>query len=118
MISPGCVIQGEVRNSILSPGVLVEKGAVVSDSIVMHRTVIRRDAKVYRSIVDKRCEVGRRAQVGAPRDPGAVSGAEQDGSARSAGLVVVGKGTVIEDDSVVSPGETIGNPPPAGAGQP
>ena len=34
MIQNGCVIEGEVRNSILFPGVHVEEGAVVKDSIL------------------------------------------------------------------------------------
>ena len=118
MISPGCLIQGEVRNSILSPGVVVEKGAVVSDSIVMHRTVVRRGARVIRSIVDKRCDVGQRAQVGVAREQAPVCGLAQDGSARSAGLVVVGKGTVIADDTVVAPGETVGAAPHERTGAP
>ena len=41
MISHGCVINGTVVNSVLSPGVRVDVGAVVRDSIVMFDTVIR-----------------------------------------------------------------------------
>ena len=42
LISHGCIIDGTVVNSVLSPGVRVEVGAVVRDSIVMFDTVIRR----------------------------------------------------------------------------
>ena len=41
LISHGCVINGTVVNSVLSPGVRVDVGAVVRDSIVMFDTVIR-----------------------------------------------------------------------------
>ena len=48
LISHGCVINGTVVNSVLSPGVRVEVGAVVRDSIVMFDSVIRSGAVVDR----------------------------------------------------------------------
>ena len=53
LISHGCVINGTVVNSVLSPGVRVDVGAVVRDSIVMFDSVIRSGAVVDRSILDK-----------------------------------------------------------------
>lgn len=53
IVAQGCVIEGEVRNSVLSPGVRVGKGAVVSDSVVMHDSVIEQDAKLSFVIADK-----------------------------------------------------------------
>jgi glucose-1-phosphate adenylyltransferase len=41
LISHGCEIHGTVVNSVLSPGVRVDVGAVVRDSIVMFDSVIR-----------------------------------------------------------------------------
>ena len=41
LISHGCVIDGTVVNCVLSPGVRVDVGAVVRDSIVMFDSVIR-----------------------------------------------------------------------------
>lgn len=68
MASNGCVIYGTVINSILSPGVQVEKGAVVRDSVVMNDTVIRAGAEVFRCILDKEVEVGSNARLGASDD--------------------------------------------------
>ncbi|MDA8204187.1 MAG: sugar phosphate nucleotidyltransferase, partial [Chloroflexi bacterium] len=53
MISHGCVIYGTVEHSVLSPGVRVDVGAVVRDSIVMFDSVIRAGAVVDRAILDK-----------------------------------------------------------------
>ena len=64
MISHGCVIDGSVQHSVLSPGVRVGPGAVVRDSIVMFDSVIGRDAVLDRVIVDKECVIGDGAQVG------------------------------------------------------
>ncbi len=68
MASNGCVINGTVINSILSPGVCVEKGAVVRDSVIMNDTVIRAGAQVSRCILDKEIEVGAGALLGAGKD--------------------------------------------------
>jgi glucose-1-phosphate adenylyltransferase len=63
-ISPGCLIYGHVENSILSPGVVVEKHAVIRDSIIMHDSVIGQEAQVVRSIVDKNVHIGASAIIG------------------------------------------------------
>ena len=64
VISPSCHIAGTVENSILSPGVIVERGARVLDSIIMHDSVIGEGAIVERCIIDKEVRVGDRADVG------------------------------------------------------
>jgi len=64
MISHGCVIHGRVEHSILSPGVRVERGAVVRDSIVMFDTVVGEGAHVDRAILDKDCVVGAGSLIG------------------------------------------------------
>jgi glucose-1-phosphate adenylyltransferase len=68
MISHGCVVHGTVLHSLLSPGVTIEAGAVVRDSIVMFDTVVRQGAVLDRAIVDKDCEIGEGAIVGAGTD--------------------------------------------------
>ena len=40
LLSNGCIIAGRVENSVLSPGVIVEAGAEVRNSILMNDTVI------------------------------------------------------------------------------
>jgi len=64
MISHGCVIEGSVEHSILSPGVRVERGAVVRDSIVMFDTVVGEGASLDRAILDKDCVVGKGSRIG------------------------------------------------------
>ncbi len=64
LISAGSNIQGTVINSVLAPGVVVEKGAIVKDSILFTDCVVKRDAVVNLSILDKRVTVGRDAVVG------------------------------------------------------
>ncbi len=92
LISHGCIIHGTVVNSVLSPGVRVELGAVVRDSIVMFDSVIRSNAVVDRAILDKEVVVGQGSIVGqGPDEP-----ANRDEPTRlSTGITVVGKQAVI-----------------------
>jgi glucose-1-phosphate adenylyltransferase len=57
LVSPACRVAGRVVDSVLSPGVVVEDGAVVERSVVFHDTVIRAGARVERAIVDSRVDV-------------------------------------------------------------
>lgn len=66
LISPGCTIHGQVIRSVLAPGVVVERGATVRDSVLLHETVVRAGAKVECAILDDSVMVGERAVVGAP----------------------------------------------------
>lgn len=64
MISAGCVIEGEVVNSVLSPGVKVGKGCRIHDSIILHDCVIEDGATVDLAVMDKRVKVGKGAVIG------------------------------------------------------
>lgn len=53
MAADGCIIEGEVENSILFRGVRVAKGAKVKNCVLMQDTVIEEGAKVEYVISDK-----------------------------------------------------------------
>ena len=57
LVADGCFIEGEVENSILSRGVVVEKGARVSNSVLMQGTVIKAGASLSYVITDKNVKV-------------------------------------------------------------
>ncbi len=64
MISSGCVIEGTVINSVLSPGVRVKKGAVVTNSVLFADTHIEENAVVDLAICDKGVRIGAGTVVG------------------------------------------------------
>lgn len=64
VISAGCLIEGEVENSVLSPGVVVKRGAMVRDSVIIGDCRIAEEAVVDLAILDKLVNVGRGAVVG------------------------------------------------------
>ena len=87
MISHGCVIEGIVERSVLSPGVHVGRGAIVRDSIVMFDAVIGPGAVIDHAIIDKEVHIGRDAKVGVGELPGAPNRANPEMLAT--GLVVI-----------------------------
>lgn len=58
LVADGCIIEGEVENSILFRGVRVEKGARVSNSILMQGTTVKAGAVMNYVIADKSVTVG------------------------------------------------------------
>jgi glucose-1-phosphate adenylyltransferase len=93
LISHGCVIEGTVVNSVLSPGVRVDVGAVIRDSIVMFDSTIRSGAVVDRAILDKEVVVGQGAIVGEGPYDGPPN--KQEPNRLNTGITVVGKQAVI-----------------------
>lgn len=64
LVTDGCIIEGTVEYSVLSPGVKVGRGAVVRNSIVLTDSVIENGVIVDRSIVDKECVIRENAHIG------------------------------------------------------
>lgn len=94
LVSPGCRVAGTVVRSVLGPGVVVEAGAAVRDSVVFRDSVVRAGATVDWAVVDTGCEVAADAVVGAP----AASPPDDDH------LVLVGRGSTVAAGSTVGPG--------------
>jgi glucose-1-phosphate adenylyltransferase len=93
LVSHGCVVNGTVVNSVLSPGVRVDVGAVVRDSIVMFDSVIRSGAVVDRSILDKEVVVGQGAIVGDGSDFDTPN--QEEPGRLFTGISVVGKRSAV-----------------------
>jgi glucose-1-phosphate adenylyltransferase len=69
MVSDGCIISGgTVWNSILSPGVVVERDSLVEQSIVFDDVIIEPNARIRRAIIDKEVRIRASASIGLDRD--------------------------------------------------
>lgn len=64
LLSNGCIVEGVVERSVISPGVRIAPGAIVRDSVIMNDTIINSQAKVERTIVDKGVWIGEGAEIG------------------------------------------------------
>lgn len=53
MVSSGCIIDGEVHNSIIGRDVVIKKGAVVKNSYIMTSCYIEENAHIEYAILDK-----------------------------------------------------------------
>ncbi len=93
LVSHGCQIWGTVERSVLSPGVRVDPGAVVRDSIVMFDTVIRAGAVVDHAIIDKEVSVGPNAIIGMGGDDDTPN--RQEPGRLNAGITLIGKRATI-----------------------
>jgi glucose-1-phosphate adenylyltransferase len=89
LVSPGCIVRGEVVRSVLGPGVLVEEGAVVRDSVLHHDAIVRGGAAVNRAILDRNVSVAN-ADVG--------SGDE---------ITLIGRGVEVGPGATVAGGERV-----------
>ncbi len=92
-VAKGCVIDGEVKNSVLSVNVTVKQGAQVSYSVLMPGAVVEEGATVQYAIVGENCVVGKGATVGAAPETAA--------DPEAWGVAVLGPGTKLGEGETV-----------------
>ena len=92
LVTEGCEIFGSVTHSILSSGVVVEKGAQVFDSVIMPGARIKAGAVVRRAIVAENAVVAENAAVG-----------EAEGL-----IAVVGQNVKVPEGACIKAGEQYG----------
>ena len=98
LISDGSIIEGEVINSVLSPGVYVRKGAVVKNSVILNDVIIGENVKLDRVIVDKNVIIGRNTIIGHGDD---LTPNDEKPELLDSGITVIEKGTVVDSDLII-----------------
>ena len=92
IVCDGCIVSdGTVWNSILSPGVIVERDAVVEQSVIFDDVIIEPGARIRRAIVDKESRIRAGVSIGYDREADKRRGCTISDN----GIVVVPKGTDI-----------------------
>ncbi len=93
IVANGCIVNGEVINSVLFPGVYVSESAKIVDSIVMNNTYIAEGSVVHKAILDKDIYINRNVIVGDGEDymP------NERFPELTCGITVIGKGTHIPE---------------------
>lgn len=94
LITDGAKVYGTVVNSVIGSGVVIEKGAVVKDSVIFSNTHIGKKATVNYSIIDENVTIEEGVSIG------------QD-KANDVEIAVVGRNAVIEKGQVVPAGANI-----------
>ncbi|MDP3481231.1 MAG: sugar phosphate nucleotidyltransferase [Desulfoprunum sp.] len=95
LIYNGCVIEGTVRGSIIFPGVRVEKGAVIENSVLFFNNRIGRNCRLNKVVAD----------VNNTFAEGVVVGAEAGRQAN--GVTVIGWNNQVPEQVVIGEGATI-----------
>ncbi|MBN2494625.1 MAG: glucose-1-phosphate adenylyltransferase [Deltaproteobacteria bacterium] len=98
LVCMGCRIEGQVIRSVLSPDVVVGRGAVVKDSVLWHGTHVGPDAQLDKVVTDKFVRIGSGARVGT----GDVTGPNQQfPSSLTCGATVIGRQAEVPDGQEV-----------------
>ena len=95
-MAEGCEVYGTVRHSVISIGCTVGENALVEDSVVMPGVVIEPGAIVRHAILGENSRICRNAVVG-----GAF------GSKDKKKISVLSKGSVLEENTVLAPGDLL-----------
>lgn len=98
LISNGCVVLGVVERSVLSPGVFVDEGAVIKDSIIFNDARIEAGARVDRAIIDKGVVIGAGALVGSGDDN---TPQHELRERLNTGITLVGRGAMVPEKMVL-----------------
>lgn len=104
LLSNGCIIEGTVQRSVISPGVRVAEGAVITNSIILHDTLIEAGARIDNCIIDKNCVIGAEAQVGYGEDN---TPNQAEPQALNTGLTIIGRDSVIPAATVLGRNVTV-----------
>lgn len=94
LIAEGCEIHGDVINSVLGAGVVVEEGAVVRDSIVMGDSVIGAGTVCTKAIIAENVKIGANCELGV----GEFAPSVYDPKVYNADLVTIGENSVVPDN--------------------
>ncbi len=98
LLTPGCEVEGRVRRSVLFPGVVIEKGAIVEDSILFYDTRVGAGARLKKVITDKRVTIGEGSRVGG--EDSLFSDRSRPGPP-SSGLTLIGHNTHVPAQTVI-----------------
>ncbi|HHW00541.1 MAG TPA: glucose-1-phosphate adenylyltransferase [Clostridiaceae bacterium] len=97
VIAEGCMIYGRVRNSVIFPGVYIEEGSVIEDSIVMSNSRICADSHLNKCIIGEHVVVGKNVRIGTGEN---IPNELKPGMYNS-GITVVGEDAKIPDGTEI-----------------
>ncbi len=98
LISNGCRIDGEVIESVISPGVKIGKGSTIKHSIILNDVVIGENCVIEDTIIDKETVVGNNSVIGTGKD---MTPNKDNPKILSSGLNVIGKKIILPEGLVV-----------------
>ena len=104
LVSPGSEIRGTVVNSVLAPGVVVEEGATVRDSVILHDVRIGAGVAIECAIIAEGAEIEEAAVIGDEHRTRSRSQPSDDDIVVVGGRARIGRGRSIPPGARVEPG--------------
>ena len=98
LISNGSIINGQVENSVISPGVHIKEGTIIKDSIIFNDSIIHENSVVQKSIIDKEVEVMPECKIGFGED---MTANQQKQELLSDGLNIIAKRATIPEGTTI-----------------
>ncbi len=99
LMSNGCIVDGGVEGSVISPGVYVAEGATVIDSVLMNDAKIGAGSVLNKVILDKDVTIGENVHIGGPSE--GLRPNQQAPEKLNTGLSIVGKGSHIPANTTI-----------------
>ena len=98
LISNGCILDGTIDHSVLSPGVVVGEGSSIKHSVILNDVVIGKNCKIENSIIDKNTVIGDNSIIGHGED---FTPNKDNPKVLSSGLNVIGKKLILPEGLIV-----------------
>lgn len=105
IIAEGCMIYGQVKNSVIFPGVIVEKGSYIEDSIIMSNSIVKSDSIVICTIVGERTTIGSGVKTGT----GEYAENTFNSKVYQTNITVIGSSAVVPDNITIGKNVVLDN---------
>jgi glucose-1-phosphate adenylyltransferase len=96
-IGNGCMVLGEVRNSILAAGVYVGEGTIIEDSILLPNSKVQNCVQVRKVILGENAIIQNRCRIGIRTIPEPLQ----------EGITLIEDHQVIPEDSIIEEGRSV-----------
>ncbi len=101
IVATGGEIEGKVVNSVIGTNCIIEKGAEVTDCVLMGNIVVKAGAKLNYAIIDEEVTIGEKAVIGAPKEEACKV------ESKTGGIAVLGRGIKVCKNGKVAAGEIV-----------
>lgn len=98
IVYTGAMIEGDISHSVIFPGVRIEKGAKVSNSVIMFDTTVKKGSILNKTILDTDISVGQNCRIGE------LNGAQKNQTSELVkidGITVVGQHVNIPNNVII-----------------
>lgn len=98
LICNGTIVAGNVKRSVISPGVIIHPEATVINSVILNDTEIMPGCYIENAIIDKRCKIMPNVIIGDGND---LTANKDNPELLQSGINVVGSGVTVPEGTVI-----------------